>query len=99
MKKVFLLLIILSAGLASCEKAAPCEALSTGTLCLDNTLNEALKIYINGDYYRTIPSGAEQCVEGVPSGTVSITAVGAISNKNYLRTEQLASCSTRKVKY
>ena len=98
MKKVFLLLI-LTAGLASCEKASPCESLSTGTLCIENTLNEPLKIYINGDYYRSIQPGAEQCVDGVPSGTVSITAVGAISNKNYLRSERLANCSTRKVKY
>lgn len=98
MKKI-LFLLILTASLTSCEEATPCEALNTGTLCIENTLNEPLKIYINGDYYRSIQTGTERCVDGVPSGTVNITAVGAISNKNYLRSEELANCSTRKVRF
>ncbi len=98
MKKVFLLLI-LTAGLSSCKRVAPCEVLNTGQLYIENSLNEALEIYINGDYYRNIQSGAEKCVDGIPCGTVSITAVGAISSKFYLHTGQLASCSKLEVKF
>ncbi len=99
MKKVFLLLIILSASLASCEKAAPCEAPNTGKLCIENTVNETPDIYINGDYNSDIKSGEEKCVDGITCGTVSIRAVDVVSSKSYLRTGQLASCSTRKVKF
>ncbi len=95
----WILLLLFAAFVSSCQDTTPCQSLDTGTVCIENTLNEALKVYVNGQYYKTIYPGQEQCSDGIPAGDLSVTAFGAISNKNYLDHRTLETCSLERIEF